>query len=454
MSQTARLTYYFSNLDNTVDGDDNDSIMVTPYLELLFVCLEEVEAENMWGFGEKVYWGMKERGKREGIVVVFAWVPSEDKHLKNYVHLYSSLGWNSLVCHSQFLNLFFPDKATSLALEVVNELVQELKLRPCPVVFASFSGGSKACMYKVLQTIEGKCDEQINLDDYRLIRDCVSGHIFDSAPLDFASDLGTRFALHPTVLKMSRPPPLVSWIANGISSSLDALFLGRFESQRADYWQTLYSTVGMVAPYLILCSEDDNLAPFQVICNFATRLKDLGAEVKLVKWKRSSHVGHFQHHPEEYKAAVTDLLSKAAMRYSQRMRQLEGEKLGMEGTHDEISDPFCHLRKAAAISTQSFQRIALDLNDHFLLPSSLEYHEDRDVGSVPDERKERYVPLSSRPKISAHGVLGQFLFDACVPKNVEDWDLRSAASLRRVPFASGRRHSPFNPIKCIRRARL
>ncbi|KAF3685518.1 Indole-3-acetate O-methyltransferase 1 [Capsicum annuum] len=28
---------------------------------------------------------------------------------------------------------------------------QELKVRPCPVVFASFSGGPKACMYKVLQ---------------------------------------------------------------------------------------------------------------------------------------------------------------------------------------------------------------------------------------------------------------------------------------------------------------
>ncbi|KAL0369014.1 UNVERIFIED_CONTAM: hypothetical protein Scaly_1120300 [Sesamum calycinum] len=409
-------TYYF----NTVGGDDNDSIMVTLYLwvcviafqikkeklslcnyvdpcavfrELLFVSLEEVEAENMWGFGGKVYWGMKERGKREGIVVVFAWVPSDDKHLKNYVDLYSSLGWNSLVCHSQFLNLFFPDKAASLALGIVNELVQvsaqtysvsialseislsmELKLRPCPVVFASFSGGSKACMYKVLQVNaivvdnRGKYDEQINLDDYRLIRDCVCGHIFDSAPLDFASDLGTRFALHPAVLKMSRPP-LVSWIATGISSSLDALFLGRFESQRADYWQTLYSTVGMAVPYLILCSEDDNLAPFQVISNFATRLRDLGADVKLVKWKNSSHVGHFRHHPEEYKAAVTDLLGKAAMRYSQRMRQLEGEKLGMEGTHGEISDPFCHLRKAAAISTQSFQRIALDLNDHFSCPA-------------------------------------------------------------------------------------
>lgn len=29
--------------------------------------------------------------------------------------------------------------------------MKELKVRPCPVVFASFSGGPKACMYKVLQ---------------------------------------------------------------------------------------------------------------------------------------------------------------------------------------------------------------------------------------------------------------------------------------------------------------
>ena len=29
--------------------------------------------------------------------------------------------------------------------------MKELKTRPCPVVFASFSGGPKACMYKVLQ---------------------------------------------------------------------------------------------------------------------------------------------------------------------------------------------------------------------------------------------------------------------------------------------------------------
>lgn len=48
------------------------------------------------------------------------------------------------------------------------------------------------------------------------------------------------------------------------------------------------------APYLILCSEDDDLAPYQVIYNFAQRLRDLGADVKLVKWNSSPHVGLFQ----------------------------------------------------------------------------------------------------------------------------------------------------------------
>jgi hypothetical protein len=80
-------------------------------------------------------------------------------------------------------------------------------------------------------------------DDFRLVRDCISGHIYDSSPVDFTSDLGTKFVLHPTVLKISHPPRLASWIAHGIASGLDTLFLSRFESQRAEYWQTLYASV-------------------------------------------------------------------------------------------------------------------------------------------------------------------------------------------------------------------
>lgn len=88
--------------------------------------------------------------------------------------------------------------------------------------------------------------------EFRLVRDCLSGYIFDSSPVDFTSDLGTKFILHPNVLGMSRPPRLASWIVNGIASSMDALFLKRFESHRAEFWQTLYASVVSVSHLLLI----------------------------------------------------------------------------------------------------------------------------------------------------------------------------------------------------------
>lgn len=80
-------------------------------------------------------------------------------------------------------------------------------------------------------------------DDSQLVRNCISGHVYDSGPLDFTSDLNVKFALHPTIRRMSGPSRLVSWVAKGISSGLDGLYLTRFESQRSEYWQALYSSV-------------------------------------------------------------------------------------------------------------------------------------------------------------------------------------------------------------------
>ncbi|XVE55922.1 hypothetical protein DITRI_Ditri03aG0196100 [Diplodiscus trichospermus] len=418
----------------------------------------------MWGFGGRCYWGRKEtverrkRGGRGGIVVVFAWISSQEMHLKNYVQLYASLGWDSLVCHSEFLNMFFPEKAAALAHDLLKELVVELKIRPGPVVFASFSGGPKACMYKVLQMIEGLCEVQINprlvKDDLQLVKECFSGHIFDSCPVDFTSDLGARFAVHPTVLKMSHPPRIASWIANGIASGLDALFLSRFESHRAEYWQTLYASVSMGAPYLILCSETDDLAPYQIICNFSQRIQQLGGDVKVVKWNNSLHVGHYLHYPIDYKAAVTELIGKAAALYSRRIQRLEGERMGSAGAHDEISEPLSNISKTALSPNVSFRGPPMVQSDHFLLPSSIEYYEGGDFGSLRDEQKEGLIHLPHPPSINLHGVLGQLLFDVCVPKNIEGWDIKSSDSLSRRPYTSQRRNSHFNPIKCIRRSRL
>ncbi|CAI8599217.1 unnamed protein product [Vicia faba] len=370
----------------------------------------------MWGFGGRYYWGRKvDFEKANGIVVVFAWMSSEEKQLMRYVDLYASFGWNSIICHSKFLNMFFPDKATILAVDILNELVEVLKIRPCPIVFASFSGGAKSCMLKVLQIISGK-SETHNMDDYQLVRDSISGYIYDSSPVDFTSDIGVRF-----------------------------------ESHRAEYWRTLYSTTSMQVPYLIFCSENDDLAPFEVVSNFFHRLKDLGGDVKMVKWSSSPHVGHFRYHSDEYKAAIDEILGKAVAIYNHKNRRIEDENLGIEGIRNEIADPFSELRKAATTST-SFQGFVVAPSEN-LSPGSLEYYDGKDVGSVSDERKGSFIHLPSRPSINANGVLGQILFDVCVPKTVEDWDVRS--NLKNAGLLSGtRRHIPFNPIKCIRRSRL
>ncbi|KAK8705611.1 hypothetical protein V6N13_049209 [Hibiscus sabdariffa] len=401
----------------------------------------------MWGFGGRFYWGRKEGVERRrnggGIVVAFAWMSSQEKHLKNYVQLYASLGWDSLVCHSEFLNMFFPEKAAALALDLLKELVQELKIRPCPVVFASFSGGPKACMYKVLQMIEGLCEVQVNPDDLQLVKECFAGHMFDSSPVDFTSDLGARFIVHPTVLKMSHPPRIASWIANGISSGLDALFLSRFESHRAEYWQTLYASVRMGAPYLILCSENDDLAPYQIICNFARRIQQLGGDLKLVKFNDSPHVGHYRHYPIDYKAAVTELLGKAAALYSRNIQQFEGERIEPAGAQDDISESISNISKIALSPNKSFQGTLVQ-SDNFLLPSSIEYYEGRDFGSVQDQHKEGLIPLPNPPSINLHGVLGQMLFDACVPKNVEEaCSMEEGMLCKGLPANFSKTHSPL-----------
>lgn len=404
----------------------------------------------MWVDGGRLYWGGEEIRKFEGVAVIFAWISIQEKHLRNYADMFASLGWKSLICQADFLSLFSTEKATSLAFAVLNELLEELKIRPCPVVFASFSGGSKSCTYKVFKIIEGTCEAQLNLDDNRLVRTCISGHIYDSGPVDFTSDVAAHFALHPTICKIPGSSKLLSWVAGTVASGLDALFLTQFDSQRIDYWQALYSSVSLGAPYLFLCSESDEPAPYHVVSKFAQRVMDLGGDVKLVKWNGSPHVGHFMNYPTEYKASVTNFLEKATVTYCNKIQQLRF----ITGSKDEISELICDLQIAAVNSNESLRRVATEPNDHFFLPSSVVDQNGRDSNSLQDDRKEKTVDLSnSPPSISAHSVLGEILFDACVPKNVEGWDIKFSGSLNGQPLGSACRKSP-NAFKRLRRSRL
>uniref|UniRef100_A0ACD5WU94 Uncharacterized protein n=2 Tax=Avena sativa TaxID=4498 RepID=A0ACD5WU94_AVESA len=404
----------------------------------------------MWG---RHYWGGPRpsggAGGAEaaaGVVVMFAWLSSQERHVRAHVELYAALGWACLVCHSDFLTLFMPDKAAVLADRVLTELVKELKVQPLPVVFASFSGGPKGCTYKVLQLIERRCKGQLSLDDYQLVRDCVCGQMYDSSPVDFVSDLGTRFLLHPSVLKMSEPPRVLSWMTKGIASGLDTLFIAKFEAQRKEYWETLYSSVH-VGPILILCSEDDELAPCSVVQNFGRRLLELGGDVNFVKWHSSTHVGHYKHHTEEYRAAVTELLMKASALYMSR-RRLNDYELGTS-EHSDKSYSAHDLHKTAARPSGRLRRVPADPADHFFLPTSMEYQE-----SGSETPKPGLFNMPSVERMNPDGVLGKMLYDVCVPKNVEGWDFNPASTNGRHMHFTARQHGNLNPIKCIRRSRL
>lgn len=339
---------------------------------------------------------------------------------------------------------FFPEKAATLARGILDELIKETKIRPLPIVLAAFSGGSKGCLYKLLQLVEGKCEGQHSLqDDYQLLRLCLSGQMYDSSPVDFTSDLGVRFVLQPSILRLPHPPRVLTWMAKAFASSLDALFINRFETERAEYWKTLYSSVSM-GPFLILCSEDDELVPCKVVCGFAQHLKELGGDINLMIWSSSPHVAHYRYHKAEYKAAVTDFLAKASLKYS-RMMQLP------RASYDKIPEPAGNLKAATLSSDESPRRAAMGLRDRFISQTSMELVETIDVvGSLIDQNN---FELFQLPSIKPHKVLNHILSDVCVPKNIEDWDIKKTSSLIISKKKSFSNIEGWD-IKFIKRSRL
>lgn len=420
----------------------------------------------MWGEG-KLYWDRmkeeRENERRKGIVVMFGWASVTSVELMNKLaFLYSSLGWSSLICSPPFLTSFFPERAASVAFLVLKELIEVLHLKPCPVVLASFSGGTKACMYKVLQMLTGTSEAHFSADDIRLVRNCTSGFIYDSGPIDCTGDVGARFALHPAIHKAPGATKLLSWTIKLFTYGSDALFLTNFESQNHEYWETLHSSINLGAPVLFLCSESDDLAPCRVICNFAQYLDDLGGDIELLKWESSPHLGHCEHYTAEYQAAVASLLEKATLVFSSRIQQQVFPKTFIEGKDNETPELISHLQKAAVSVSSKWKLGNLDVgpSDPLFNPrrGAADCSSSWDSINPQDEQKERLdntpSSSSSSPFISAHSVLGQVLFDACVPKNIEGWDIRFSGSVNGQPFASARRLSHLKKVRSIGRSRL
>lgn len=283
----------------------------------------EDEAEEEHGGGdedEKVEEGQSSRkAVRSGIVVILAWMFSEPRNVTSFTHLYSQLGWDCLVCHSHPLNLHFPGMATTLALSILHELRKDLERLPSPVVFATFSGGHKTCLYKIIQILFGQC-EGVNAckETFKIVESTLSGLIFDSSPVEFESSIGAKVLSQQVLtLKPGRSEAVISRAAHAVGRGLDFVFSKPLALQRRELWQALYSCVN-VGPILILCAEEDELAPIETIHMFSANLCRLGGKVDVVAWKGSTHVGHFRRYPEQYSREVNRLLMTAISTYSDR----------------------------------------------------------------------------------------------------------------------------------------
>ncbi|GMH13417.1 hypothetical protein Nepgr_015258 [Nepenthes gracilis] len=155
-------------------------------------------------------------------------------------------------------------------------------------------------------------------------------------------------------------------------------------------------------------------------------------------------------HPTSYRAAVFSLLKKAASIYSTRIQQLELE--GERIPHDEISDLIGNFQKASVSSRQSLGSFDDGPSRQFFMPQprfAATIQEDAHNG-----QRERLSNAANTPSISAHSVLGQMLFDVCIPKNIEGWDIKWCSSLNGQPFASTRRCFTFKSTSSLRRSKL
>ena len=135
---------------------------------------------------------------------------------------------------------------------------------------------------------------------------------------------------------------------------------------------------------------------------------------------------------------------KASALYMSR-RQLKGYEVGTS-EHGDMPPSISNHQRTAATSSDRLRRSPIDPTDQFFLPSSMEYHESSE-GPKPE-----LFNMPSVESLSLNGVLGQVLYDVCVPKNVEGWDLKPSASSHMHTVA--RRHGSFNLMKCVRRSRL
>ena len=101
----------------------------------------------------------------------------------------------------------------------------------------------------------------------------------------------------------------------------------------------------------------DNLEPYE------TDEYTLVRFLLIISLSTTCYAGHYKFHPEEYRAAVTELLKKASVLYMSR-RQLNGYDVGTS-EHSDTPPSTSNLPRTAASSVGRLRRAPIDPTDQF-----------------------------------------------------------------------------------------
>jgi hypothetical protein len=86
------------------------------------------------------------------LVVLVAWMHAQPRHVAVYAALFNRLGCDVAAVLPPTLHMWLPGRALALANALLDALAADVAARGRrPLLLLSFSGGAKACTYRLLQ---------------------------------------------------------------------------------------------------------------------------------------------------------------------------------------------------------------------------------------------------------------------------------------------------------------
>jgi len=241
------------------------------------------------------------------LVILFAYMMAQEKHLAKYRLLYYDKGFDVLTVKTPPLDFLYPTIGTQrIATNLLDTLNKKL-IRSYPsIVIHGLSVGGYQYSEVLLQLHKGAdAEAAANLPPSE--RKCtnliksIKGTIYDSI-----CDVETvPYGLSRTVFGDNI---IASMVEKAVHMHNRIFYsISRKHHEAA---QSLFEQRPVPCPSLFLASEDDKMADFNVIKRIVGTSQKLGNDAKLKSWEKSLHVAHYYNYPQEYIEEINQFLKK------------------------------------------------------------------------------------------------------------------------------------------------